>query len=174
MSWRGEVSKSQLHATGVPHGSVLGPLHFSIYMSSLGSVSQKHGFSYLCYAENSQLHFSFQPDNPTVAVHIAAFLTDFSDWMQEHHLQFKLTKTELLVVSSNPALHYNYSIQIGSSTIALSRTARNHGVVIDDQLSFTYHIATMAWSCRFQNAAARVVFNEPMKAHVTPLFINLY
>ncbi len=97
-------------------------------------------------------------------------------------------------------------------------------VVIDDQLSFTDHIATTARSCRFalynirkirpflseqaaqllvqtlvlsrldycnallaglpactikplqliQNAAARVVFNELKKAHVTPLFIRLH
>ncbi len=96
--------------------------------------------------------------------------------------------------------------------------------MIDDQLSFTDHIATTARSCRFalynirkirpflseqaaqllvqalvlsrldycnallaglpactikplqliQNAAARVVFNEPKKAHVTPLFIRLH
>ncbi len=94
---------------------------------------------------------------------------------------------------------------------------------MDDQLSFTDHIATMTRSCRFalynirkirpflieqsaqslskllfspnctivmilaglpacnikllqliQNAAARVVFNEPKKAHVTPLFISLH
>ncbi len=43
----------------------------------------------------------------------------------------------------------NFSIQLGSSTITPSRTARNLGVVIDDQLSFTDHIATMARSCRF-------------------------
>ncbi len=117
-----------------------------------------------------------------------------------------------------------FSIQLGSSTITPSRTARNLGVVIDDQLSFTDHIATTARSCRFalynirkirpflseqaaqllvqalvlsrldycnallaglpactikplqliQNAAARVVFNEPKKAHVTPLFIRLH
>ncbi len=69
--------------------------------------------------------------------------------MKDHHLQLNLAKTELLVVSANLSLHHNFSIQLGSSTITSSRTARNLGVVIDDQLSFTDHIATMARSCRF-------------------------
>ncbi len=142
MSWRGEVSKSQLLATGVPQGSVLGPILFSIYMSSLGSVIQKHGFSYHCYADDTQLYFSFQPDDPTVTARIAACLSDISSWMMDHHLQLNLAKTELLVVSANPSLHHNFSIQLGSSTITSSRTARNLGVVIDDHLSFTDHIAT--------------------------------
>ncbi len=72
----GEVSQSQLLASGVPQGSVLGPLLFSIYMSMLGSVIQKHGFSNHCYADDTQLYFSFQPDDPTVAARIAACLSD--------------------------------------------------------------------------------------------------
>ncbi len=143
--------------------------------------------------------------------------------MKDHHLQLNLAKTELLVVPANPLFHYNFIIQLGSSTIT-PKTARNLGVVIDDKLTFSDHITKTARSCRFslfnikkirpflsehasqlliqalvlsrldycnallaglpassikplqliQNTAAILIFNEPKRTHVTPLFINLH
>ncbi len=127
VSWRGEESKSQHLATGVPQGSVLEPLLFSVYIPSLGSVIQKHGFSYHCYADDTQLYLSFHPDDPTIAARISACPTDISCWMRDHHLQLNLAKTELLVVPSNPSLHHNFTFQLGPSTITPSKTARNLG-----------------------------------------------
>ncbi len=66
--------------------------------------------------------------------------------MKDHHLQLNLAKTELLVVSSNPSFHHNFTFQLGSSAITPSKTARNLGVGIDDKLNFSDHITKTARS----------------------------
>ncbi len=84
-----------------------------------------------------------------IAARISACLTDISCWMKDHHLQLNLAKTKLLVVSANPSIHHNFTIQLGTSTITPSKTARNFGVMIDVQLTFSDHIVKTAQSCRF-------------------------
>ncbi len=222
VAWGGKVSTEHQLVTEVPQGSVLGPLLFSTYTTSLAPIIHAHGFSYHYYADDTQLYLSFRPDDPTVAARISGCLADISAWMKEHHLQLNLAKTELLVFPATPTLQHDFTIQLGSSTITSSSSVL--GVIFDDQLTFKEHIAKTARTRRFalhnirkirpfltehaaqlivqalvisrldycnallaglpsntikplqmiQNAAARLDFNEPKRAHVTPLFVSLH
>ncbi|KAI2645885.1 hypothetical protein H4Q32_025222 [Labeo rohita] len=117
VAWGGEVSKAHHLVTGVPQGSVLGPLLFSIYTTSLGPIIQAHDFSYYCYADDTKLYLSFQLNDPTVAAQISGCLADISDWMKEHHLQLNLAKTEVLVFPATPTLQHNFTIQFALHNI---------------------------------------------------------
>ncbi|KAJ8395857.1 hypothetical protein AAFF_G00027400 [Aldrovandia affinis] len=151
VAWRGSLSSLHTLSTGAPQGSVLGPVLFSMYTKSLGSVISAHGFSYHCYADDTQLFLSFSPSEMQVPARISACLADISAWMSTHHLKLNLGKTELLFLPAKGSSMIDASITMECSIVSLSQSASSLGVTLDDQLCFSGHTEPAGHNrtCRF-------------------------
>ncbi|KAK3511532.1 hypothetical protein QTP70_009323 [Hemibagrus guttatus] len=83
----------------------------------------------------------------TASARISACLVDISSWMTAH--QLKLSKTEMLIIPGDPSPAQDLVISLSNSMISPSASARNLGVTMDNQLSFSSHVTNVTRSCRF-------------------------
>jgi hypothetical protein len=80
--------------TGVPQGSVLGPLIFLIYVNDLSACSDI--LKFVTFADDSNILMQGK-DPKTTAAKLSEALSDVSDWFKANKLLLNVSKTNLIV-----------------------------------------------------------------------------
>ena len=129
-------------ACGVPEGSVLGPILYSMYTAPIADVIKRHGMGFHFYVDDTQLYMSFSHVDALQSKSlIERCIQDVQQWMVVNKLNLNGDKTELLVLTARhrppPPLD---SLLIGADIIKASKSAKNIGVWLDSMLSMDVQI----------------------------------
>ena len=129
--------------TGVPQGSILGPLLFILYINDM-------------YKSSNMLNFILFADDTTIYLHnndvnlaiqsMSSELNNVSEWLSANKLSLNIDKTKLLVFTNIKGEIPNYILQFKDKVIESSRTTKFLGLIIDNKLSWRDHITKVSGS----------------------------
>ncbi|KAK0169327.1 hypothetical protein PV328_012197 [Microctonus aethiopoides] len=129
---------------GVPQGSVLGPLLFSLYISDISKVLKYS--KYIIFADDVQIYRDCVPSEIDHAIDkLRNDINAISQYAIDNDLKLNLDKTKILIMGSASYINNIEAdtlpvITINQTVLPYVQHARNLGVILQSSLSWSKHV----------------------------------
>ena len=130
-------SDSLVIKTGVPQGSVLGPLLFLIYLNDMTTI--KSCFHPILYADDSTLMTTLKTQQNRTN-NINAELEKFNKWLKLNKLSLNCTKSKAMLFHMPQKQVTFPDIMINNSKIEFVDCFNYLGILVDKNLSWNSHV----------------------------------
>ena len=126
--------------TGVPQGSILGPLLFIIYINDISKVS--NSFYPIVYADDTTLSATLGTFGPVKDQRkkINTELGKISDWLKLNKLSLNINKTKAMIFRTPQKTVQPPTIEIDNTPIEFVHEFNFLGIIIDQHLTWNAHI----------------------------------
>ena len=145
----GDVASQSLPVYyGVPQGSILGPVLFTVYINDLLTVPKRCQSA--SYVDDSKLYLKFKTNELCNAVSaVNSDLNEICKWCCYNSLLLNPDKTKVLVVGVPQLLRQlpDFTITLCGKPISPIPVAKDLGVFLDQCLSYNEHIRKTVASC---------------------------
>ena len=135
----GSLSEETTCSRGVPQGSVLGPLLFTLYIRALPEIAR---VPCLMFADDSLL-FSSSADPLTSSQELTHAVTNVYNWLDDRGLQMNVKKTQAMFVPACQALSQEdltLSVFCCDRQLSIVHSYKYLGVVLDSKLTWAPHM----------------------------------
>ena len=137
----------------VPQGSLLGPVLFICYISTLDDIIQGTSTSLLGCADNHAVYDRFLPTDAFVALkHLPEVTKKIRNWMRQSFLKMNDSKTEIVIFGTQNQCNKitTMAIEVGETSVNFSQELPYLGVLLDKNLTLKTHILAKAKSASYQ------------------------
>ncbi|CAB4010566.1 Hypothetical predicted protein [Paramuricea clavata] len=122
--------------SGVPQGSILGPILFAVFINDLPEVIS-NGSSEAMYADDTKLFRNI--NSTTDGDCLQESLSNLDTWSHDNNIKFNALKCKVLSVTRKKyPVTYNY--HLGSSSLLRVRKEKDLGIIVTDNLLWNSHI----------------------------------
>ena len=132
----GEKSSPGSVTSGIPQGTVLGPLLFVVYINDILENITSDGF---LFADDTKIFRTITSKDD--ALRLQSDIDSLKEWSENWGMEFNLDKCHVLTLGKFENTKYTHRYQIGSDEIEHVFNEKDLGVTIDSSLSFDEHIA---------------------------------
>lgn len=131
---RGFESKAFEVSSGVPQGSILGPLLFVIFIND---IIEDLDVSYLLYADDVKIYYAIHSEEDCAK--LQQNLNRLNNWCILNRLPLNINKCNVMTYSRKESpIHYKY--KLNNHTLERPKYFKDLGVIFDPALTFNVHI----------------------------------
>ncbi len=120
-------------STGVPQGSILGPLLFTLYINDLPSVCPNTNIQ--MYADDTVIYIHGSSVSQ-VANELTESLVHVAAWLEQCCLQLNISKTVCMFITKTKNLSVVPDVFVSGERLQVVSEYKYLGVLIDSKLSF--------------------------------------